>query len=500
MEGAAPHGPHHAAYAPQYVPFAYNARPPGFYAAAAAAAAASQPSARTRAVQRVAAAAETAWLQISSAASVLGMHERALGAADVVLAHNPASAGAHVRMGCALHALGQFGPAAEHFQKALALPGGADGAPGTWAALAHCLLLLEDLPRAFHAYQQALSFPGGPHDGALWLGVGLLYDRYGADAHALEAFGAALRAEHREDAPPTPVAREAYYRVALLLRARGRYAAAAETLAYLAVFPPAPLRASDMRVSSALTRLMAVDAAREADECARLYASETGRPAAGVPDAADEDAAVAEVSAVLAGSPGGMAGVLGAWAIASRPGDATGGALVLQLAAAAPRRAPDAPAPRPDDALLFYFAGRVHMRRRAFAAAYEAYQEAVFRDGQNAAFWNSIGILYLEIRQFRDALDAFSRAVHLAPGAWQLWWNLGVLYEQCNNQTADAADAYRRAQEHAGPLLGAFIGRRLSDIAAAEPPAGGAVPAGRVFELDALAFVPRPISVPPRRA
>jgi len=91
--------------------------------------------------------------------------------------------------------------------------------------------------------------------------------------------------------------------------------------------------------------------------------------------------------------------------------------------------------------------GRIHMLRRDYAQAYDAYQQAVYRDGTNAAFWNSIGILYYEIGQFRDSLDAFSRSIHLAPFVADTWWNLGVLYETSHKQYEDALDAYNRAAE-----------------------------------------------------
>jgi len=36
---------------------------------------------------------------------------------------------------------------------------------------------------------------------------------------------------------------------------------------------------------------------------------------------------------------------------------------------------------------------------------YEAYQQAVYRDGRNLTFWCSIGVLYFQINQYHDALD-----------------------------------------------------------------------------------------------
>ena len=73
------------------------------------------------------------------------------------------------------------------------------------------------------------------------------------------------------------------------------------------------------------------------------------------------------------------------------------------------------------------------MAKKEYRKAYDAYQEAVNRDGRNAAFWCSIGVLYyqvsaptpscfwgtnlfqMKINQYRDALDAYTRAIHLNP-------------------------------------------------------------------------------------
>ncbi len=45
------------------------------------------------------------------------------------------------------------------------------------------------------------------------------------------------------------------------------------------------------------------------------------------------------------------------------------------------------------------------MAGQNYNKAYEAYQQAVYRDGRNLTFWCSIGVLYFQINQYRDALD-----------------------------------------------------------------------------------------------
>ncbi len=100
----------------------------------------------------------------------------------------------------------------------------------------------------------------------------------------------------------------------------------------------------------------------------------------------------------------------------------------------------------PADGQTWYLLGRCFMAQQKYRSAYDAYQQAVFRDGRNPTFWCSIGVLYYQINQFKDALDAYSRAIRLNPYLSEVWYDLGTLYESCN-QLYDALDAYQRAAD-----------------------------------------------------
>ena len=64
------------------------------------------------------------------------------------------------------------------------------------------------------------------------------------------------------------------------------------------------------------------------------------------------------------------------------------------------------------------------MAGQKYNKAYEAYQQAVYRDGRNPTFWCSIGVLYFQINQYRDALDAYSRAIRINPYISEVWFDL----------------------------------------------------------------------------
>ena len=93
---------------------------------------------------------------------------------------------------------------------------------------------------------------------------------------------------------------------------------------------------------------------------------------------------------------------------------------------------PGAPHPDNNDAQSWYLLGRCYMSQQKYPKAYEAYQQAVYRDGRNPTFWCSIGVLYYQINQYRDALDAYSRAIRLNPYISEVWYDLGTLVRSCS--------------------------------------------------------------------
>lgn len=53
--------------------------------------------------------------------------------------------------------------------------------------------MMDDLQKAYTAYQQALYHLPNPKEPKLWYGIGILYDRYGSLEHAEDAFSSVLR-------------------------------------------------------------------------------------------------------------------------------------------------------------------------------------------------------------------------------------------------------------------------------------------------------------------
>lgn len=344
-----------------------------------------------------------------------------------------------------------------------------------WAALGFCALMLDDLNKSYAAYQQALLSIGTVLDPMIWYGIGMLYDRYGSDEHALEAFGLAVKLLDRSKVIVRnggKLVRDIHYRLGGLFRNRRRFDLARQCFAFAAQDPPSGLTAEDVALQEALVEAARGGLSEARDRVERLAGNVEGKRAAGKfrmhlawlsALAGDLDGPVSTLAAVVEEDPG--------------------------------------------EGLAWYYLGRVHVMREEAVRAYEAFQQAVYRDGRNAAFWNSIGILYFATQQYRDALDAFSRAIQHGPFVADIWWNLGVLYETCNGQLVDAADAYQRASELAdteAPLH--RIRARLALVRAALSQQAGppSLDGLRVLEIDPLPFLARPVilnggALPPQR-
>ena len=110
-----------------------------------------------------------------------------------------------------------------------------------WGALGYCHLMMEDLHKAYTAYQQALYHLPNPKEPKLWYGIGILYDRYGSYDHAEEAFSAVIRMDHKFEK-----ANEIYFRLGIIYKQQGKYELALQCFQYILTCPPQPLTEIDI--------------------------------------------------------------------------------------------------------------------------------------------------------------------------------------------------------------------------------------------------------------
>ncbi|GAA6029122.1 hypothetical protein JCM8097_001610 [Rhodosporidiobolus ruineniae] len=346
--------------------------------------------------------AEATWLQIGQTAEAVGDLDRAITAYEAALRHNAYSVVALSQIAAICRSKEEFKKAAEYFGRVVGL---APESGDVWGALGHCYLMIDDLKKAYSSYQQALYYMPNPHEPKLWYGIGILYDRYGSLEHAEEAFSSVIRMD-----PNFEKSNEIFFRLGIIYKQQRKSAQSLECFRYILNNPPRPLTEIDIwfQIGHVYEQQKDFIAAKESYE--RVL---------------QENPAHAKVLQQLGG---------------------------LYHRSRAPFYNPEISVQiltrslesDPNDPFSWYLLGRAYMTTQNFGKAYEAYQQAVYRDGKNPAFWCSIGVLYYNINQFHDALDAYSRAIRIHPYLAEVWFNLGALYEACNDQMTDAIDAYQR--------------------------------------------------------
>ncbi|KAJ2047432.1 glucose repression mediator protein [Coemansia sp. S16] len=357
--------------------------------------------------QRLSSITEEVWMQIGSLAELMAEHERALIAYDNALRYNPYSQHALTQIANIYRGREDFEKAVEYFQRIVNI----DSTNGeTWGAIGNCYLMLDEMPKAYHAYQQAIFHLPNPKEPKLWYGIGILYDRYGSYEHAEEAFNAVMNMD-----PDFDKANEIYFRLGIIHKCQGKYGQSLECFNRILREPPKPLTETDIwfQIGNVHELNSEFVPARDAYE------------------------------RVLRENPhhGKVLQQLGA--LYFRPNTSLSN---IDVAVQLLMRAIEVDKDK-TEAHTWYLLGRCYMVQRQYNKAYEAYQQAVYRDSNNANYWCSIGVLYYQINQYRDALDAYSRAIRISPYLSEVWFDLGALYEACNNQVNDAIDAYARAAD-----------------------------------------------------
>lgn len=354
-------------------------------------------------VTNINAMAET-WLAIASCCETIGDADKALAAYDRVLDLAPNNAQALTRLGNLYRHRDMFPQASEFYQRALTT----DGSNGeTWGLLGHCYLMLDDLQRAYAAYQQALCHLANPNVPKLWHGIGILYDRYGSLEFAEEAFARVLELD-----PKFEKATEIYFRLGIIYKQQNKYTQSLDCFKYILTDPPSPLTQPDVwfQIGLVLEQQRDFSGARDAYE--RVLQSNPRH-----------SKVLQLLGCLYSQQPASFHDLDKALSLLSQSLELDRG-----------------------DAHTWYHLGRVYMAKSNFPSAYESFQQAVNIDARNPTFWCSIGVLYYQLSQYRDALDAYTRAIRLNPYISEVWYDLGTLYETCNNQLNDALDAYTHAQ------------------------------------------------------
>ncbi|KAJ3709461.1 hypothetical protein C8R42DRAFT_730079 [Lentinula raphanica] len=350
-------------------------------------------------IQKLNSANEQTWLLIGRVAEQMGDLEHALSAYENALRHNPMS----------LSGLTQVAGIARIKENYPSL----QEATVKFGALLAIVILCKMTSKAYAAYQQALYLlPNPKEDPKLWYGIGILYDRYGSLDHAEEAFSSVLAMDKDFDK-----ANEILFRLGIIYKQQGKYEDSLACFDRILRNPPSPLAHADIWFQIGHVYEQQKDHVQAKDAYERVVAD----------------------NLFMQRFFNSSVGFTTKMALASRTKSLRFNTL-----------------PRVSKQVKLVSSRSSLYGRPKVQQAYEAYQQAVYRDGRNPTFWCSIGVLYFQINQF------------------QVWFDLGSLYESCNNQISDAIDAYARASEL--DPGNAVISNRLQLLKTAQA-TGGQLPA-----------------------
>ena len=188
--------------------------------------------------QEMASQNEQTWIRIGKLSESLIGNEKAISCYEQALRVSPYSENALASIGNCYTAQELYPQASEYFQRIINYnPNSGE----SWGALGHCYLMMDDLQKAYSAYQQALYHLKNPKDPKLWYGIGILYDRYGSFEHAEEAFHAVIKMDSQFEK-----LNEIYFRLGIIYKTQGKLDCSYDCFHYILTCPPSPLSKLDI--------------------------------------------------------------------------------------------------------------------------------------------------------------------------------------------------------------------------------------------------------------
>jgi len=352
---------------------------------------------------------ESSWIQCGNLWQKMGEPQSALNCFEKALQINPTSTTTIKHLAHLYNTLGQYNKAIEYFQK---LPTPEKNDNDILCALSHCYFMTGDLPKAFAGYQEALANMGQPKDPGLWYDIGVLYELSGALDHARESFCRLLNWMSPVMSPSPEKRNEALFRLGVIYKEQAKLELAIRCFNSILNQPPKTLTQGDIWFHIGGVHELEGDFALALDAYQKVLETDQTYPKAlqqlgwlkHRQSKEESEQRLARLDLMRS----------------------------IELDSA--------------DAQTWYLLGRCYVAEKKYRKAYDAYQQAIYRDHQNPAFLCSIGVLYFQINQYKDALYAYMNAVRVNPSLPEVWYNLGVLYHSSGNQS-DALAAFMKATE-----------------------------------------------------
>ncbi|KAJ1922271.1 glucose repression mediator protein [Mycoemilia scoparia] len=340
--------------------------------------------------QKLSALNEQSWQRLGTIAELMGDVEKALTYYESALRHNPYSIPALTQIASLYRQREEFEKAVDFFQRIINI----DNSNGEiWGAIGNCYLMMDELPKAYQAYQQAIYHLPDPKEPKLWYGIGILYDRYGSYEHAEEAFSAVMRMD-----PNFEKSNEIHFRLGIIYKCQQKYKPSLVCFKNILKNPPSPLAEGDIwfQIGSVHEYDKNYVAAKEAYERVLEVNPEHSK-------------VLQQLGALYFMPDTPFQNVDHAAQLLSRAIEADN-----------------------NESQAWYLLGRCYMLQKDYSKAYEAYQQAVRAiriDPYSTEVWFDLGTLYEACNgQVNDAIDAYQRASELDPSNTEVKARLSALH------------------------------------------------------------------------
>lgn len=344
------------------------------------------------------------WYCIGSFANTLGEPNKALNAYNTSIQYNPRFTDAIMALGNLYFSRDMFNFAIKYYQRALDIN---DKIIEAWLSKAQSYLLMNDLSKAFEAYQDALQHLDDPNIPKLWHGIGVLYAKFGTIEYAKKAFERVINIDPKYDK-----VNEVYFRLGIIYKYEKNWSDSIYCFQKIITCPPIPLDDTDIWFQLGCTygSLGDLNQAKESFE-----KSINGKPK--YSKALQQLGHLYDIQESIFYNP--------------------------NIAVEYLLKAIDI---NSEDCVTWYLLGRAQMDCGDTLGSIETYQKAINIEPMESIFWCSLGNSYYQIGKLEDTLEAYLKCIRLNPYISEVWYNLGVLYEiTCENQIQKAIDAYLKA-------------------------------------------------------
>ena len=272
-----------------------------------------------------------------------------------------------------------------------------------WALIGKCYLMIDDFTNAYSSFAHVLRLLKAENfsDIYFWYAIACVHQHFGYNNDSLRFYQHALDLAKgaKMNERNSPFLYDLHFRLGLLYRAMGNYAAAINELDIAKASPPLGLTVDDLTFQIAFTSLM-------------------------IPGQSQENG-IRELRVLTQKYPkslGCMQQFL--WSLSFRNDEK-----LLREG----KQIIDSHPEFNDDSLIQFAAARIAYKGKDIESSFLKYRQCINDWADSPVLWCDLGVLYFKNNQKQEALMAFQRALYQKPEIPEAWLNIGMVFETSDN-------------------------------------------------------------------